>query len=129
MAQISLSGAAFGGMLLPGTPLRTIRNVLSSVSPHAQRSVRSGPSWPFASGPWQRAQRAANSEAPARIATSSASNGLRCSARTSDRALIKNNAEPTKNPLPILTPSSARAIELGYVRGTERELERTHELR
>jgi len=51
IAQSSLSGAMFGGMLLPGTPLRMIRNALSSVSPRAQRSVRSGPSLPFASGP------------------------------------------------------------------------------
>ena len=80
MAQSSSSGPPLGGMLLPGTPPRMIRNALSSLSPRAQRRVRSGPSLPFASGPWQSAQRAANSNEPMRIASSLLSNGLRSSA-------------------------------------------------
>ena len=72
MAQSSLSGAAFGGMLLPGTPLRMmLERALVGLAPRAQRCVRSGPSWPFASGPWQSAQRAANNALPMRMAASS----------------------------------------------------------
>src|SRR5437867_5195395 len=74
--HVSASGRSFGGICVPGTPLRIALKMSLSL-PHSPE-VRFGPRPPpFPSRPWQNEQRARKSSPPASIAAGLRASGFR----------------------------------------------------
>src|SRR6188508_1854121 len=76
--QISWVGSAFGGIAVPGTPSRIVRNSSASDPPWLHDPVvKSGPRMPpFPATPWQKTHSCRNSTAPCVTAALSPVNGL-----------------------------------------------------